>query len=118
MPDEIDFRTGAVFVDVATVNDWTTGRNMRPRQYFEMLYSYDGATIEHLPIGGTYWPAELQVARASILKLQQNPIEPLRAWDSKVGRGAGSRGGTPGVLDMELYEEMMLEDYGEMYQPR
>jgi len=112
-PDEIDYRTGAVVVDVTSVDDWTTGRTMRQVQYFEMLYSFDGRDILHLPIGATYWPRELQVARSDIQKAMTVPVEPLRSAGSSLG-GAG-RGGTTSI-DSALYEEMYMEEYQGLYQ--
>jgi len=111
-PDEIDFRTGAVVVDVASVDDWIAGRTMRQVQYFEMLYSFDGLEILHLPIGATYWPRELQVARSDVQKAMTTPIEPLRSSGSRVG---GSGRGGPAPVDTALYEEMYMQEYQGLY---
>lgn len=112
-PDEIDYRTGAVVVDVTSVDDWTTGRSMRQVQYFEMLYSFDGRDILRLPIGATYWPRELQVARSDIQKAMTAPVEPLRAAGTGLS-GPGRGGSTP--IDTALYEEMYMEEYQGLYQ--
>jgi hypothetical protein len=114
-PDVVDYSTGAVLVDAALVNDWSSGRNMRPRSYHEMLYSFDGAYIERMPIGPTYWPAELLAASQDIKKLQREPKEPLRAWNSQGGRRqrpAGLEGyeGLEGYDEMRMMEEEMMMD--------
>lgn len=109
-PDEIDYSTGAVLVDSAPVNDWAGGRNLRPRNYHEMLYSFDGAYIEHMPIKPMYWPSELLTAFQEIKRLQREPKEPLRAWNSQVGgrtrRPAGLEGREDYSDEYYMMEEM------------
>ena len=81
-PDEIDYSTGAVLVDVTVVNDWLPGKNMRPRRYFDMLYSFDGTNIEHMPVSLRYWPAELRATHSEITNAQREPKEPLRSMSA------------------------------------
>ena len=50
MPETIDYTTGVVLVDVVPVNDWSGGRNMYARRFYDMLYSFDGENIEHIPV--------------------------------------------------------------------
>ena len=107
-PEVIDYGTGAVLVDSALVNDWTGGRNLRPRNYHEMLYSFDGAYIERMPIKPMYWPTELLAASQDIKRLQREPKEALRAWDSKVGGRIRRPSGLEGYDDMQGYEEMRM----------
>jgi hypothetical protein len=105
-PDEIDYSTGAVLVDSALVNDWAAGGGkLRARNYHEMLYSFDGAYIEHMPIKSTYWPRELFDAYQEIRRLQRETKEPLRAWNSKVS------GRTRRPAGMEAYDEYEDEYY-------
>ena len=106
-PEAIDYSTGAVLIDSALVNDWTagSGKSLRPRNYHEMLYSFDGAYIEHMAIKSTYWPRELFAAFQEIKKLQREPKEPLRAWNSKVG------GRTRRPAGRETYDEYEDEYY-------
>ncbi|MBC8217181.1 MAG: hypothetical protein H8E73_01835 [Planctomycetes bacterium] len=89
-PEAVDYDTGAVLVDVVAVNDWSGDKTMRARSYFDMLYSYDGASIERMPIGDRYWPAELQAVRGEIRNSQKEPKVALRDWGSV---GTGIRGG-------------------------
>jgi len=116
-PQSIDYSTGAVLVDAVAVNDWSTAGQMRPRRYFDMFYSFDGTNIEHMPINLANWSANLLAAYNEINRLQREPKEPLRAWDSRV---AGPRQRAPimeGYEDIDLlYEEMMMEQMmgGEM----
>jgi len=81
-PEEIDYSTGAVLVDVRVVNDWLGGKNMRPRRYFDMLYSFDGANIEHMPVSLRYWPAELRAAHSEIINAQKEPKKPFRSMSA------------------------------------
>jgi len=79
-PEAIDYDTGAVLVDVVVVNDFSGDKTMRARQYFDMLYSYDGTRIERMPVGDRYWPEELRVVRSEIRNSQREPKQPLRSW--------------------------------------
>ena len=113
-PDEVDYNTGALLVDISTVNDWTVGSKMTERQYKEMLYSYDTTEIEHMGIQREHWPDDLKSAFGAILVAQRQPKEPLKAWDSN-----RSRRQIPGMLDYgdgemspEMYEEMMMMEMG------
>ena len=86
VPEIIDYSTGAVMVDVMPVNDWSGGRNMLARHYFDMLYSFDGMNIEHAPINVKYWAADLRTVYGEIQNLQKEPPEVFRPW------GAGETG--------------------------
>ncbi|MCX5637166.1 MAG: hypothetical protein NTX52_05670, partial [Planctomycetota bacterium] len=112
-PQTIDYGTGAVLVDVVPVNDWSggSGRNMFARHYFDMLYSFDGTSIEHMPIDTKYWAAELRTVFGEIQNLQKEPREPLRPWGT---RGAVFKGIAPASgyreEDALRMEEMMMEE--------
>ncbi len=82
-PEEIDYRTGVVLVDVLPVNDWSGDRSLRARQYYNMLYSFNGAGIEQRPIKNRYWSEELQLRFNEIKRAEKEPIEPLRDWSDK-----------------------------------
>jgi hypothetical protein len=84
LPETIDYTTGAVMVDVVPVNDWSGGRNMYARQYYDMLYSLDGVGIEHIPVSTRFWDEELRIKLNEITISQKEPKEPLRAWDSRL----------------------------------
>ncbi|MHC4498681.1 MAG: hypothetical protein ACYS21_06145 [Planctomycetota bacterium] len=86
-PETIDYGTGVVLVDVRTVNGWSRGGNtLRPQYCPDMLYSLDGTTIEHMPIGQLNWPKELHTKYLEVKKLAEKPHKPLRGWGSKATR--------------------------------
>lgn len=79
VPETIDYTVDAVLVDVVgPVKDWSEGKNMRPRYYYEMLYSFDGVNIERMPIKS--WPNELRLKFNEIAKSEKEPKEPLLSW--------------------------------------
>ena len=81
--ETIDYSTGAVLVDLVPVNDWSGERNMYARHYYDMLYSFDGSSIERIPINQMYWEEELKSKLTEIRDLQKSPREPLRGWDTQ-----------------------------------
>jgi len=83
LPETIDYGTGAVLVDVVPVNDWSGGKNMYARHYYDMLYSFDGSSIEHIPINTMYWDEELRVKLNEIKESRKTLKEPLRGWDTQ-----------------------------------
>jgi hypothetical protein len=89
LPDSIDYTTGAVLVDVTTVNGWSGGggANLSPRYCSDVLYSFDGTTIEHLPVGYGNWPKQLQIKFNEIKKLVERPKKALRRWTRRPGDG-------------------------------
>lgn len=82
--DTIDYGTGAVLVDVVSVDDWSGGRNMYARHYYNMLYSLDGVGIEQIPVSPRYWEEDLRNQLNEIRKSQQEPREQLRGWNMKL----------------------------------
>ena len=114
VPGTIDYATGAVLVDVIPVNDWSGGKNLRARFYFDMLYSFDGDNIERIPIKSMYWPEKLQARFNKIKKAEKEQKEPLRDWGSRVSRRrrATRPGERPGERpgDMEEMMKMILKD--------
>jgi hypothetical protein len=83
IPETIDYSTGAVYVDAVAVNSWVGGRNMRPKSYYDMLYSYDGASIEHMPVSKSCWAQKLQARFNEIEELEERLRKPLRDWGAK-----------------------------------
>ncbi|UCG46498.1 MAG: hypothetical protein JSU94_13450, partial [Phycisphaerales bacterium] len=104
-PEVIDYRTGAILVDAVLVNEWA-GAN---KNYYDMLYSYDGDTIEHMPAKSTYWEAGLRNAFFLINRLEKEPKEPFRAWNSSP-RGSFRRGldYMDGGYDDLMEQEMLM----------
>jgi len=90
-PAVIDYDTGAILVDVAAVNDWSTGASMRSRRYFDMLYSYDGMNMDHMPVGDRYWPAELRATRTKISSSQRETMKALVPWGQRLRGEHGRR---------------------------
>ncbi len=112
-PDVIDYDTGAVMVDVVQVSDWTTGPNMRQRRYFDMLYSFDGADIDRMPVGTSYWSRDMQLAQARVQRKQLIPVEPLR--DRGTNASGGSKQRTTPAYDPAMQEYMMQMEAEGLY---
>lgn len=99
VPDEINYKTGAVMVDAVAVSDWTGGNSLRTRSYYEMLFSYDGTYIEHTPVGTGYWDDNMRTTYSYISRLQRETVEAFKPWGSRGmqgGRGGGE-GDYPGM---------------------
>ncbi len=103
IPDYIDYSTGAVMVDAVLVSDWVPGRTMRERHYYDMLYSFDGVNILHMPVGNANWPRHLKDRFSMVGRLEREPQEAFKAFGQ-----AGTRRG--GQYEMGGYEDMMYED--------
>jgi len=108
VPEKINYGTGAVMVDATPMNDWWGDKALRARHYYDMLYSFDGINIEHMPVGTTYWSKDMQGTFSYIARLSRETQEPFKAF------GSGKRrGGLPGqggeYDDMGMYDEMMYE---------
>ena len=63
-----------------------------------MLYSFDGATIEHIPVKQRYWAGEVQAKFGKIKELEKRPKKPLRAWGSRLDQ---RRQYAPAGMDFE-----------------
>ncbi|MHC4644563.1 MAG: hypothetical protein ACYTBJ_03605 [Planctomycetota bacterium] len=118
VPERIDYTTGTMLVDVVRVNDWTGGEgsSLRPRYYFNMLYSSDGATIKNMPVDRLYWPKELRTVSQQIAKAEAKPQKPIRDFQSKLDqymrRTVGPSIG--GEYDEDDEEDMEMEQYQRM----
>ena len=107
IPEQIDYGTGAVMVDAMSINDWWGDRTLRNRNYYDMLYSYDGINIEHMPVGTTYWTKDMQSVFNHISKLEREPHEEFKAFGSS--RRGGVLPGQGEYYDMGMYDEMMMQ---------
>ena len=87
-PETIDYDTGAVMVDVVAVNDWEGGNTLNSRSFYEMLYSYDGINIEHMPVNSKYWPQNMLRANTHVSRQlkEKEEKEPLREFSSTNSR--------------------------------
>ena len=112
VPESIDYSTGAVMVDAMSINDWWGDRTLRTRHYFNMLYSFDGINIDHMPVGTAYWSKDMQTVFNYIAKLEREPQEPFKDFGS--GRRRGARPGQGEYDDMGIYDDLMYDQMGEM----
>jgi len=113
MPETIDYSTGAIMVDAVPVNDWSGDKMLRTRRYYEMLYSYDGINIEHMPVSPTYWAADMGTMFGSLVKLSREPQEPFKAFGTSGRRQLGGEYDEQ-MMEENYDEELMYEDMGGM----
>lgn len=111
-PESINFDTGAVLIDVVATTDWITSndRNLNIKPYYDMLYSYGGADIEHIPVSLSNLPERTRIEITRVNSLSREEREPFKAFGSNrtiQQRGPGMEGGR-GEYDME----MMMMDGG------
>jgi len=106
VPEKIDYGTGAVMVDAMAMNDWWGEKVLRTRHYYDMLYSFDGINIEHMPVGTAYWSKDMQSTFSYIAKLAREPQEPFKAFGGSGGRRRSGRSGQGAYDDMGGYDEM------------
>jgi len=116
VPETIDYGTGAVLVDAVAVNDWVGPGQLRPRPYHDMLYTYGGMDIQHMPVKASNWPAQLVAAFYDIQKAQREPPQPFRDWDSRIGAARKRPTMMEGYEGLEE-EYMMMEEMYNMQQP-
>ena len=95
LPEMIDYATGAIVVDMVAMNDWFGDKALQSRQYFDVLFSFDGTSVERLPAKLMYWPEELRLKYSELKTLEKKPKEPLRAW-SAAGALEGQQRTAPG----------------------
>jgi len=119
-PETIDYTTGAMLVDLVAINDWSGDKNLQSRHYFDMLYSFDGASIKRVAAKLMYWPEELRARYSEIKTLEKKPKMALRPWSSSEGIFGGRRTlrGTPtrSPTDRGGTQPMTLEEYMMQYQ--
>ncbi len=98
-PEVIDYGTDAMLIDLVEAGDLGSPPNLQPRPYHNMLYTVDGATIEHMPVSQRNWPDDLQQAYQQIASERKREHQPFRAFSAGRTRGLGGRGGAyPGDL--------------------
>lgn len=113
VPDEINYKTGAIMVDAVAVSDWIGGNNLRSRRYFDMLYSYNGTNIEHTPVGTGYWDDDQRSTYSEISRSERETLEPFKSWGSSgMQGGRGGEGDYPG---MGGYDNMMFNNPNQLY---
>ena len=114
VPDTIDYSTDITLLDVVPVSDWSGGKKLRSRRYFDMLYSFDGINIEHTPVKVSYWAGDIQAKFNEIRKSEKESKEPLREWGGKASRDRAipGRQGMPGMMPGGMggmFEMMQME---------
>jgi hypothetical protein len=92
-PATIDFTTGVMLVDVVQVNDWVTTPSLRARPYYDLLYTADGANIEHMPAKQECWPEKLRSARAYVRSEMRKTPKEFRGFNQSSMGGRGMDGG-------------------------
>ncbi|MGE5293920.1 MAG: hypothetical protein ACM3VT_03755 [Solirubrobacterales bacterium] len=86
-PKEVDYTTGSVLLDLVEVNDWGDAPNLKPRKYYDMLYTSDGVSIEHMPAGTTNWPQDLADAYQIVQSDKRREPKPFRSFTKSSNRG-------------------------------
>ncbi len=113
MPETIDYSTGAVMVDAVAVNDWSGDKALTTRRYYDMLYSFNGVDIEHMPIRTSYWTKDLQSIFGELVVLAREKPEPFKDFGSAGRRRASRESDVYDEYGDEYYmEEMMMEGGG------
>lgn len=88
--DLIDFSTGAVMIDARRVTEWYGTGTLRSRDYYELLYSFDGKIIEKVPVRERFWTAKVtQIYKEISTALNAQPIA-LLDWQ-QAASGASRR---------------------------
>lgn len=109
----VNYDTRAVIVDVVAANDWaaSSDRNMNTTPYYDVLYSFGGADIKHMPVGLSNLPESLKMKIYKINSLATDKPEPLRPFNSigATQRGIGGED-SMGGMDDTMYQEMMMEN--------
>ncbi len=111
VPEQVDYGTNALMVDAVAMTDWLNDINIHNRYYYNMLYSYDGTTIEHMPIKLENWNDDLRSAYSYVINLEREPQEPFKAWGSGA-LGTGMYGDSPYPGGMRGGMENMMMDRG------
>jgi hypothetical protein len=98
-PDVIDFSTNAILVDLVQVSDWDTQPSLRPRVYYDMLYTQDGTDIERMPVSTRNWPRDLLAAYQFISaekRKEPQSFKPFQKGGYRTRGGLGGPGGGAG----------------------
>lgn len=106
VPENIDYSTGAVLVDIIPVNDWSGSSNLRARYYHDMIYTLDGTAMEHVPIKTKYWADGLLARFSEIKRLEKETKLAFRPFGTRPGMRQpgtmppGMQGMPPGMMGM------------------
>jgi hypothetical protein len=112
LPEMIDYTTGAIVVDVVAMNDWSGDKALQSRQYFDVLFSFDGMWVDRLPAKQMNWPDDLRSKYNELKSLEKKTKAPLRDFGS-AGTQQGTQRALPGGLDRR---GMPIDRGGDMQQ--
>jgi len=93
VPETINYDTGAVVVDIVPVNDWSGSKGLHSRSYYDMLYSFDGTKIEHMPIKKNNWDEKMQAKFNEIKRAEKEPKATLHDWRGPAFQQTQQKGG-------------------------
>jgi len=85
LPEQIDYSTGAILVDLVEVNDWFLGRGLRQRRYLDMVYGFGQNKLLHMPVGIRFWANDVQFKFNEIKKLEKMSKKPWRDFGTRTG---------------------------------
>lgn len=90
----IDFSTNAILVDLVQVNDWDTQPSLRPRTYYDLLYTRDGVDIQRMPVSTRNWPRDLLATYQFISMEKRKEPQSFKSFQKGGFRARAGVGGT------------------------
>ena len=103
-PVMVDFGTGAVLVDLVETIAWVGSGVLQQRGYSDVLYTSNGARIEHLAVKSRNWPSELKAQFSKV-----NEAEAEKIFVSKLrGQGINRRFSTRRPQMPSIDADMMM----------
>jgi hypothetical protein len=116
-PESINFDTGAVVVDVVDVDEWTASGDsgLSNKSYADMLYSFDGANIEHMAVSSTNWPDRTKQIYSAVQRLSNKEPEPFKQFGSSRTQQRGTEMYPGQGGDDFGYEQMLMQGMGDRY---
>ena len=111
LPETIDYTTGVIVVDVVPMNDWFGDKVLQSRQYFDVLFSFDGTRVDRLPAKLMNWPDDVRLKYSELKSLEKKTKAPLRDWGSSgietMQRNAPGSGDRRGPMDRGNTQDLM-----------
>jgi hypothetical protein len=84
-PEEIDYRTNAVFLGTSKVEAWIPGGSkLREQVLYRMLYSEDGIEIARLPVSSGNWDPAMRQAHAMIQREKRRDREDFKSFEDPI----------------------------------
>lgn len=89
-PEEIDYRTQAVFLGTSKVEAWIpAGAKLREQVLYRMLYSEDGIQIARVPVSSANWNPVMREAHAMIQREKRRDREDFKSFEDPVQNRGG-----------------------------